>query len=71
MNKNLHTNGFLLSFKIYFHNIHSTPSHLLWRTVWKSLDYGLKMGVMFQMQTFLDDKLSDWSFLLFKCKVTL
>jgi hypothetical protein len=28
MNKNLCTNGFLLIFKIYFFNIHGTPSHL-------------------------------------------
>jgi hypothetical protein len=26
---NLYTNGFLLIFKIYFHNIRNTPSHLL------------------------------------------
>jgi hypothetical protein len=30
---NLCTNGFLLIFKIYFHNIRGTPSHLLRRTV--------------------------------------
>jgi hypothetical protein len=27
---NLYKNGFLLIFKIYFHNILSTTSHLLW-----------------------------------------
>jgi hypothetical protein len=37
MNKNLYTNGFLLIFKIYFHNIRGTPSHLLRRAVWESL----------------------------------
>jgi hypothetical protein len=30
---NLYTNGFLLIFKLYFHNIRDTPSHLLRRTV--------------------------------------
>jgi hypothetical protein len=39
MNKNLCTNGFLLIFKIYFHNIRGTPSHLLRLTVWESLLY--------------------------------
>jgi hypothetical protein len=33
----LYTNGFLLIFKIYFHNIPGTPSHLLRRTVRESL----------------------------------
>jgi hypothetical protein len=28
MNKKLYTNGFPLIFKIYFHNIRGTPSHL-------------------------------------------
>jgi hypothetical protein len=37
MNKNLYTNGFILIFKIYFHNIRGTPNHLLRRTVWESL----------------------------------
>jgi hypothetical protein len=30
---NLYTNWFLLIFKLYFHNIHGTPSHLLRPTV--------------------------------------
>jgi hypothetical protein len=30
---NIYTKGFLLIFKIYFHNIRGTPSHLLRRTV--------------------------------------
>jgi hypothetical protein len=34
---NRYTNGFPLIFKIYFHDIRSTPSHLLRRTVWESL----------------------------------
>jgi hypothetical protein len=34
---NLYTNGFLLSFKKYFHNIRDTRSHLLRRTVWDVL----------------------------------
>jgi hypothetical protein len=29
MNNNLYTNGFLLIFKIYFHNIRPTRSHVL------------------------------------------
>jgi hypothetical protein len=39
MNKNLYTNGFLLVFKIYFHNIRGTHSQLLRRTVRESLVY--------------------------------
>jgi hypothetical protein len=34
---NVYTNGFILNFKIYFHNIRGTPSHLLRPTVWESL----------------------------------
>jgi hypothetical protein len=30
---NLYIDGFLLVFKIHFHNIRGTPSHLLRRTV--------------------------------------
>jgi hypothetical protein len=33
MNKNVYKNGFLLIFKIHFHNIRGTPSHLLRPTV--------------------------------------
>jgi hypothetical protein len=39
MNKNLHTSGFFLIFKIYFHNIRGTPlaAHRLRITVLKSI----------------------------------
>jgi hypothetical protein len=33
---NLYTNGFLLIFKIHFHNIRGTPSYLLRGTVRES-----------------------------------
>jgi hypothetical protein len=36
---NLYTNRFLLIFKIYFHNIRGTPSHVLRRTVLESLAF--------------------------------
>jgi hypothetical protein len=36
---NLYINGFLLIFKICFHDIRGRPSHLLRRTVWESLVY--------------------------------
>jgi hypothetical protein len=47
MNKNLYINGFLLIFKIHFHNIRGTPSRLLRCTVWESMLYssGIQPGV--------------------------
>jgi hypothetical protein len=63
----LYTNGFPLIFKIYFHNIRSTPSHILQctsvlqHTVWESLVYCVDVFINMKSTLLWDVTLSDYT----------